>query len=165
MGLVAGTSANRFSPGEKLTRGMLAAILYRLAEEPETTADDLFNDVADGRYYSKAIAWAAENGVVAGYGNGRFGPNDSITREQLATILWRYAGSPESAGNLEKFTDGIKTSTWAVPSMQWAVENKIVSGKGNGILDPREKAARAEAASILVRFLDLPSLRLAPLSD
>ncbi len=155
MGLVAGTGANRFSPGEKLTRGMMAAILYRLAKEPETTADDLFSDVADGRYYAQAIAWAAENHIVAGYGNGKYGPNDPITREQLTTILWHYAGSPESAGDLAKFTDGGKTSIWAVPAMRWAVENKIVSGRGGGILDPTGKATRAEAAVILVHFIDL----------
>ncbi len=154
MGLMVGTGADRFSPGEKLTRGMLATVLYRLAKEPETTADDLFSDVADGKYYTEAIAWAAANRIVAGYGNGRYGPDDPITREQLATILWRYAGSPESAGSLGKFTDGGKTSIWAVPALQWAVEQKIVSGKGSGILDPTGKATRAEVAVMLMRYCE-----------
>jgi len=153
-GLFYGTSDTTFEPNSDMSRGMLATVLYRLAKEPGITAEDLFSDVADGKYYTEAVAWAAENKIVAGYGNGKFGPEDSITREQLATILWRYAGSPESTGNLDKFTDGAKTSDWAVPALQWAVEQKIVSGKGNGILDPRGKATRAEVAAMLMRYCE-----------
>jgi len=153
-GLFYGTSDTTFSPNDDMTRGMLATVLYRLAKEPGTTAKDLFSDVADGKYYSEAIAWAAENKIVAGYGDNRFGPEDSITREQLATILWRYAGSPESTGSLAGFTDGSKTAEYAVPALQWAVEQGIVSGKGNGILDPRGQATRAEVATMLMRYCE-----------
>ncbi len=153
-GLFYGTSDTTFSPNDDMSRGMLATVLYRLAKEPGTSAEDLFNDVADGKYYTEAVAWAAENNIVAGYGNNRFGPEDSITREQLATILWRYDGSPESAGSLDSFNDGAKTSDWAVSALQWAVERKIVSGKGNGILDPRGKATRAEVAAMLMRYCE-----------
>ncbi len=151
-GLFYGTSDTTFSPNGNMTRGMLATVLYRLAKEPATTVEDLFDDVADGRYYSEAIAWAAGNEIVAGYGNNRFGPEDFITREQLAAILWRYAGSPESAGSLAEFTDGGKTAKYAVPALRWAVEQKIVSGRGNGILDPTGKATRAEVAAMLLRY-------------
>jgi len=151
-GLFYGTSNTTFSPNDDMTRGMLATVIYRLAKEPETAAEDLFNDVADGKYYTEAIAWAAENGIVAGYGNNRFGPEDPITREQLATILWRYAGSPESFGSLDKFSDGKKASSYAVPALKWVVEQKIVSGKGNGILDPGGNATRAEVAAMLMRY-------------
>ncbi len=153
-GLFYGTSDITFSPDGNMTRGMLATVLYRLAKEPEAISGDLFNDVADGKYYTEAIAWAAENKIVSGYGNNRFGPEDSITREQLATILWRYAGSPESTGGLDEFTDRSKTAKYAVPALQWAVEQKIVSGKGNGILDPTGKATRAEVATMLMRYCE-----------
>ncbi len=153
-GLFYGTSDTAFSPDGDMTRGMLATVLYRLAKEPTTTAGDLFGDVADGKYYTEAIAWAAENGIVVGYGNNRFGPEDFITREQLAAILWRYAGSPESAGSLAEVTDGGKAAKYAVPALQWAVEQGIVSGKGHGILDPTGKATRAEVAAMLLRYCE-----------
>ncbi len=153
-GLFYGTSDTTFSPNSDMTRGMLATVLYRLAKEPGTTADNLFNDVADGQYYTEAIAWAAENRIVAGYGNNRFGPEDPITREQLATILWRYAGSPKTTEKLDSFTDGNKATDYAVPALQWAVGQRIISGKGSGILDPRGKATRAETAAILMRYCE-----------
>ncbi len=153
-GLFYGTSDATFGPNDDMSRGMMAAVLYRLAKEPGTAAEDLFSDVADGKYYTEAVAWAAENNIVSGYDNGKYGPEDSITREQLATILWRYAGSPESTGSLDKFTDRGKTSYWAVSALQWAAEQKIVSGKGNGILDPRGKATRAEVAAMLMRYCE-----------
>ncbi len=110
-------------------------------------------EVKEDLYYSEAITWAAETGIVSGYGNGNFGPDDPITREQLATILWRYAGSPTSAGSLDSFTDGDATDTWAVEALCWAVDNKIVTGKGNGVLDPQGKATRAEVAAMLMRYV------------
>jgi len=153
-GLFRGTGDNKFTPNGDMTRGMLATVLYRLAKEPGTSAGNLFNDVEDGKYYTEAIAWAAENNIVAGYGGSLFGPENPITREQLATILWRYAGSPKSSGKLDGFTDGNKISGYAAPALQWAVEQKIVNGKGNGILDPQGKATRAEVASMLMRFCE-----------
>ena len=153
-GLFYGTDETAFTPHGDMSRGMLVAVLYRLAKEPETSADNLFRDVADGTYYTEAIAWAAENKTVSGYGDRCFGPNDPITREQLATILWRCAGSPESVGDLAGFTDENRVSDWAAPALRWAVENKIVSGKGGGILDPGGKATRAEVAAMLMRYCE-----------
>lgn len=151
-GLFYGTTNTTFSPSSDMTRGMLATVLYRLAKTPETAVDQSFQDVAGGQYYTEAVAWAAEKGIVNGYGNGNFGPGDSITREQLAVMLWRYAGKPESAGKLNSFTDASKVSDYAVPALQWAVEQKIVTGKGSGILDPKGNATRAEVATMLMRY-------------
>lgn len=156
LGLVLGTDADHFSPGVRLTRGMLAVILYRLEGEPKTAAGEHFTDVPSGKWFSDGVNWAASRGIVTGYGNGKYGPNDPITREQLAAILWRYAESPESADKLSGFTDGGEVSEYAVSALRWAVERGIVNGKGSGILDPKGNATRAEAAAILARFLDLP---------
>ena len=149
-----GVSDTDFSPNSNMTRGMLATVLYRLAKEPETNAGDLFNDVADGQYYTEAVAWAAGKGIVNGYGDGTFGPGNSITREQLAVMLWRYAGSPASAGTLDGFNDRDKIHAWAADALAWAVEQKIVSGRGGGILDPIGQATRAEVAAMLMRYCE-----------
>ncbi len=151
-GLFLGTGAAAFTPNGDMTRGMLAAVLYRLAQEPEIAADQSFNDVAGWQYYAKAVNWAAATGIVSGYGNGNFGPETLITREQLAVILWRYAGCPASTGSLDIFTDANMVSTWAVDALQWAVEQNLISGKGGGILDPGGKATRAQVAAILMRY-------------
>ncbi len=149
-----GVSDTDFSPNSNMTRGMLATVLYRLAKEPETNAGDLFNDVADGQYYTEAVAWAAGKGIVNGYGDGTFGPGNSITREQLAVMLWRYAGSPASAGTLDGFNDRDKIHAWAADALAWAVKQKIVSGRGGGILDPIGQATRAEVAAMLMRYCE-----------
>ncbi len=94
-------------------------------------------------------------GTVDGYGHGRFGPGDALTREQLAVVLWRYAGSPESGETLDRFTDGAETSFWAAAALRWAVEQGIVAGKGRQVLDPLGKASRAEAAAMIQRFFTL----------
>lgn len=153
-GLFLGTGEAKFTPNGDMTRGMLATVLYRLAKEPEIVVDQSFSDVAGGQYYAKAVAWAAAKGIVSGYGNGNFGPEDFITREQLAVMLWRYAGSPAGTGNLDSFTDGDKVDTWAVDALRWAVGQRLVSGKGGGVLDPGGKATRAEVAAILMRYCE-----------
>ena len=153
-GLFYGTSDATFSPNSNMTRGMLATVLYRLAKEPGASADDLFNDVADGMYYTEAIAWAAENEVVTGYGNGLFGPDDPITREQLAVMLYRYAGRPAVPNLILPFSDANKASAYAKDALCWAVDTGILNGKGNGILDPTGKATRAEVAAMLMRYCD-----------
>lgn len=150
-GLFYGISNTEFSPDSTMTRGMLVTVLHRMESEPE--ADPAaFLDVGSGKYYSKAVAWAAANGIVAGYGNGNFGPEDAITREQLATILWRYSGSPAPAGTLAGFTDADKASGYALDALRWAVTQGIIQGKGNGILDPADNATRAEVATMLMRY-------------
>ena len=152
---MAGTGETTFSPNTATTRGMIAAILYRLEGNPETNASMSFTDIGPGEYYSEAIAWAAEQGIVAGYSETLFGPDDPVTREQLVSMLYRYAGSPKTTGNLEAFTDSKKASKYAKPALCWAVETGILSGKGNGILDPQGKATRAEVASVLMRYCGL----------
>ena len=154
-GLMAGTGETTFSSNTATTRGMIAAILYRLEGKPETNASMSFTDIGPGEYYSEAIAWAAEQGIVAGYSETLFGPDDPVTREQLVSMLYRYAGSPKTTENLEAFTDSKKASKYAKPALCWAVETGILSGKGNGILDPQGKATRAEVASVLMRYCGL----------
>lgn len=149
-----GTSETTFSPEQTMTRGMLAAVLWRMAGEPEPpeNRDDPFVDVDAEQYYASAVYWARENGILYGVGQNRFAPEEPVTREQLATVLYRYAGSPETAGELEGFADAGKVSSYARNAVEWAVERKILAGKGNGILDPRGSATRAEVAAVLMRY-------------
>ncbi len=152
--LFEGTSATEFSPNIAMSRGMLVTVLHRLENKPQG-AHSSFTDVASNQYYADAIGWAAANDIVRGYGNGTFGPDDPITREQLAVLLWRYAGSPQSTGSLDSFVDGNKTATWAVNALRWAVEQGIVIGKGNSILDPQGQATRAEVATMFRRYIQI----------
>ena len=136
---------------------MLVTILFREsgdAAEPLVSFDDVGTDV----WYSEAVSWASGNGIVKGYGNGLFGPNDSITREQMATVLCRYAALKgmdiSSAGSLEAFSDSAQTSDWALASMAWAVGTGTLIGKDSGRLDPAGVVTRAEAAVMLQRFCE-----------
>ena len=154
-GLMSGTSATEFSPNTTLTRAMLVTILWRSAGSPKSTLGyNPFKDVPTNQYYYQAVMWAYENNVVAGTTSTTFSPNSPITREQLAAILWRYAGSPSTNGSFAGFTDSGKVSSYAEIALRWALEKGIVSGKGNGILDPGGKSTRAEAASMLMRYLE-----------
>src|SRR5699024_12740365 len=112
-------------------------------------------DVAASAWYADAVNWAAANGYVTGYDNGSFGPEDSLTREQLAVILYRYAGSPEPTGSLDGFTDAASTSDYAVDALRWAVGEGLLTGKDGGRLDPAGTASRAELAQILARFAQM----------
>ena len=156
-GIMNGTSATTFAPTMNLTRNMMAQILYNMEKQPDVTGSNPFNDVPAGQWYTDAVVWAAANDIVNGY-NGSFQPNASITREQMAAILYRYAqykGYDTSAkGSLDTFTDGSATSGWAVEAMTWAVGEGILSGKGNGKLDPTGTATRAEVAQIMMNFLE-----------
>lgn len=152
--LLNGTGAGRFSPYLSMSRAMLAVVFYNLENNPEQTITGVFDDVDSGRWYAEGITWAAASGIVSGYGNGMFGPDDSITREQLAVMLWRYAGSPAAAETKLSFTDADKADGWALDALCWAVENGIITGKQNGVLDPTGPATRAEAAAMLMRYLE-----------
>ncbi|MDE7260534.1 MAG: chitobiase/beta-hexosaminidase C-terminal domain-containing protein, partial [Oscillospiraceae bacterium] len=152
-GLMRGTSDRSFSPDSNLTRAQLAQILYNKEGNPAVAGSSTFADVRDGVWYTPAIVWAAAKGVVGGYGDGLFGPDNNITREQLAVMLWRYAGSPTVDGGTLNFSDAGKTSSWAVEALKWAVANGVLSGKGDGILDPTGLATRAEAAQMLKTFM------------
>lgn len=157
-GLMNGTSATTFSPYLDTTRGMIVTILHRLAgsDAPEDVAP--FLDVTSDQYYATAVAWAYENGIVSGYSAETFGPNDAITREQMAAILMNYAKfmgyDTTAAADLSKFSDADKISGYAVPSMAWANASGLINGKGDSILDPTGNAQRCEVAAILYRFCE-----------
>ena len=156
--LMSGTSATTFAPYENTSRGMIVTILYRLEGQPAVTGANPFDDVQSGKYYESAIIWAAQNGIVSGYGNGKFGPDDDITREQMAAILYNYAKykgyDMTATADLSKFADNSKISTYAVTAMSWANAGGLVTGKGNGILDPQGNAERCQVAAILHRFCE-----------
>ena len=158
MGYISGTSATTFSPDQTITRGMLVTILYRIAGSPAAGTSS-FTDVPSNQYYAKAVAWAESGGVVSGLTDTTFGPSQNITREQLASILYRYArqkGLDVSArGNLSQFKDTSSISSYAGTAISWAVGEGIVNGRGNGTLDPKGKATRAEAAVMLKKFTEL----------
>ena len=151
-----GTGSGMFSPNEEITRGMLVTILYRLSGEPAVSESAPFADVETGSYYEKAVAWAAACGIVSGYENGSFGPNDAVTREQLAAILYRYAryqGQDVSASaDLSGFADAGAVSGYAQPALAWASGSGLIVGTTDGTLDPQGTATRAQAATILMRF-------------
>lgn len=150
-GLMAGTSDTTFSPDTPTTRAMMATILYRLAGTPAVSGTDSYTDTQPGAWYSDAVLWASQNGVVSGYGNGLFGTNDSLTREQMATMLWRYSGSP-SANAGSDFADESSISAWAGTAVDWAGVNGYMGGVGAGLFRPQGQATRAQMATILTRY-------------
>ena len=171
--LMVGTTAKTFAPTTDLTRAMLVTILWRYEGSPKRAANvndsshtahadqssvGSFTDVESGQWYSEAIAWANENGIVKGYSDKIFGTNDIVTREQIAVILYRYAqykGIDVSAvSNLAKFDDAEKVSDWAIQEMKWAVNAGLINGRGETMLVPDGNANRAEAATLLMRFIE-----------
>ena len=156
-GLMVGTSNNTFTPNGNITRGQIVTILWRQEGSP-AASNSSFDDVASSAYYAKAVAWAAENGIVGGYGNGKFGPNDPITREQLAAILYRYAqfkGMDTTQGGMviREYSDYDSISAYALQAMQWAVSAQIITGTSTTTLSPAGTATRAQAACLMQRFL------------
>ncbi len=158
-GLMNGTGNDEFTPDANTTRGMIVTILYRLEGSPEVSMST-FTDVANTEYYAKAVAWAEKNGIVNGYGEGKFGPNDVITREQLAAIMYRYSNYKKyntSVGedtNILSYNDISELSEYAVSSMQWACGAGLVNGIGDGKLAPKGNATRAQLATILMRYCE-----------
>ena len=153
-GLMLGTSKTAFSPNTTITRGMIVTILWRLEGSPIVSHLMDYSDVKPEDWCGEAVRWATSTGVATGYGNGTFGPNDPITREQMAAMLWRYAGSPRADGSLLSFADRAQTSDWAQPAMIWAVKQGLIAGVSHDWLNPRGKATRAQAATILMRFAE-----------
>lgn len=152
-GYFVGVSETAFAPGMLMDRGMFATVLYNMAGKPAVTGSAPFTDVDTGRYYTGPIAWATENGIISGYGDGTFGPADPVTREQLVFLLWNYHGSPAAdAASLAGFRDADQLGAWAREAMAWAVSAGMVSGKGNGILDPKGAATRAEVARVVMNY-------------
>ena len=156
-GFMNGGADDAFDVDGNLTRAQLVTILYRIAGEPESTATNPFADVADGQWYTNAVIWAAEDGIVKGVNTTTFAPNDQITREQIATILFRYAKAEKVEGKLAGFPDAGKVSDYAADAMAWAVEQGLINGisenDGKTYLAPQETATRAQIAVILMRYL------------
>ena len=155
-GLMVGTTSTTFAPKDTLTRAMLVTVLYRMAGSPAVDAPSGFTDVADGQWYSDAIAWAAANGIVNGVGGNKFAPSEPVTREQLAAIFFRYAKAeaPE-ADVLSGYPDAESVSTYARDAMAWAVSTGLVTGSKEAdgtYLVPQGLAAREQAAAILMRY-------------
>lgn len=150
-GFMQGTGTAVFSPEDTMTRAMLVTVLYRLSGSPVVTGNDSFTDTTDGAWYSDAVLWASQNGVVSGYGNGLFGSNDPVTREQIATILWRYDGSAEVNSSAD-FADEDNIASYAMDAVDWARANGIVSGIGGNTFSPKSSATRAQVATILMNY-------------
>lgn len=158
-GLFAGTSPTTFHPDQAMNRAMLVTVLYRMEKEPAAEGrGKSFEDVSAGAYYAKAVAWASDKGIVAGYSETQFGPEDTITREQLAVILNRYATykgyNTSKTADLAAFQDADQISEWARVPVQWANVMKLLNGRTSTTLAPKGSATRAEVAKILVTFLD-----------
>ena len=156
--LMNGTTATTFSPNAAMTRAQLCAVLYRMAGSPEMAGQDSFADTPDGAWYEDAVLWAVQNRIMSGYTASTFGPNDPITREQLAAILWRYAGSPAAEAG-EAYTDEASIASWAVTAVDWARTYGFINGMSDGSFQPDGRATRAQVAAILMRYdsWDLPT--------
>ena len=149
--LMFGASAATFAPDHSLTRAQLAAVLYRIAGSPAVTGQDAFADTPDGAWYGDAVLWASREGIMGGYGGGRFGPNDPVSREQMTAILWRYAGSPVPAGTAA-FTDRASAASYAAAAVDWAGGNGIVRLVSGNRFAPKENATRAQVADALMHY-------------
>ena len=139
-----------------MTRGMMVTVLYRMVEDDGSLGDNPFTDVKSSDWYRDAVIWAYQNGIVNGYGNGKFGPNDPITREQMAAILYRFSDlyglNTDIAGNIYTYADYGNISYYAVDSMRWACGTGLINGMGNNRLEPQGTATRAQMATVLQRF-------------
>lgn len=156
--LFAGTSETEFSPNADMTRAMLVTVLYRMEGKPEVTAENTFTDVLEGQWHTDAVIWANASGIVTGYGEGKFGTNDPITREQMAAILYRYAQMKgydvTKTVELAEYEDAASVSSWAESAMKWAVSQGLITGTGSTTLSPSGKATRAQVATILMRYIE-----------
>ncbi len=157
-GMFGGTSDTTFSPDRTMTRGMIAVVLHNLEDNPDYAFEGSFDDVHPDSWYADGIHWMVDNGIGGGYGDGKFGADDKITREQLATFLYRYAGvmgyGTSGGVSLSGFTDAGSVSGYATEAMQWAVGNGLIGGMGDGTLAPQGNATRAQVATILMRFIE-----------
>ncbi len=165
MGLFNGISEDTFAPNRTMTRAMLVTVLWRYAGSP-AAGENTFVDVENGLWYTHAITWAAEKEIVTGVGNRRFNPDGDVTREQIATILYRFAefmgDETEGTADLSTYPDGETVSSWAAEAMAWAVENELIKGilqKDEAYLTPKGPATRAQVATILMRYIEnLPAV-------
>jgi hypothetical protein len=154
--IMVGFGDGTFQPNVNLTRAMMVQLLYNLADNPAVSGSSPFTDVVENAWFTKAIIWGNQQGIAMGNGDGTFSPNEDITREQMVTMLWRYAGKPSaSSTTLAKYTDAGQISSYAQEAMCWAVEIGLVQGRGDNKVNPKDTATRAEAATILMRYLEL----------
>ena len=154
-----GVGRDMFAPQALVTRGMLVTVLYRISGMPEPGPESGFMDVEPGSYYEPAAAWAAANGIVTGCSPDVFGPNDAVTREQFATILYRHADysglDPVSSGELDAYADRGEISSFAVPAAKWAIGNGVITGTGPAAFSPKGTTTRAQMAVMLMRYLNM----------
>ena len=159
-GLMKGISDNSFAPGKKLNRAMLVTILHRIEGTPVSIASSGYSDVASGKWYTEAIAWAKENDIVTGYTANKFGPKEPVTREQLLSILYRYAEykgcdvSIKTNDDFSSFKDQSRVASYAKKPVQWALSQGLIGGRNNAALAPKAEASRSEVSVILMRFLE-----------
>ena len=157
-GLMTGTSGSTFSPDATTTRGQIVTILWRLEDSPVVNYLMDFADIEPEAYYGEAVRWAASEGIVGGYGNGNFGPNDAITREQLAVILYRYAQyegyDVSGSADLSGYTDRDAISGYALEAMNWGNDASIINGTSDNTLSPQGQTTRAQVAAMLTRFCE-----------
>lgn len=158
-GIINGMTEDTFAPSTSLTRAMLVTVLYRVEGTPRLNSDSKFDDVDLEDWFGAAVIWASENGIVNGVSETEFAPNTAITREQIAAIMYRYAkakGFDVSEGGMavREFEDYETISSWATEAMQWAVNTKLINGKTETTVNPLDKATRAEAATIIMRFIE-----------
>ena len=154
-GIMNGYNKNEFGPNDTLSRAMLAQILYNNAGKPTAAKNTSCSDIKPGDWFASAVNWASENNIVTGFTDGTFKPGANITREQLAVMLYRYAGQPATTGSLANFTDAASVSGYAQQAMQWATANGIITGNGSATtLDPQGNATRAQAAAMIMRYLE-----------
>lgn len=155
-GYMNGMGDNRFEPGLTLTRAMAVTMLWRMQGSPAVSAGTAYTDVTPGTWYADAVAWASQTGIVQGYGDGRFGPDDPVTREQLAVILMRFRSEngrkTDRKTPLSAFTDAGEVSPWALDAMEWAVAADLINGRTDTTLVPGGTATRAEVAMLLMRY-------------
>lgn len=160
-GIMTGVSKTEFQPDASLTRAMFATMLYRMAGQQTITFSNRFADVPAGKWYSNAVIWASNEGIVSGYGNGNFGTNDYITREQIAKMLMEYGKvhgyDVSQSADFSSFADASAVSGWANGYMKWAVGSGMIGGaskEGKLYLNPKGNATRAESATMLMRFME-----------
>ncbi|MCL1873161.1 MAG: S-layer homology domain-containing protein [Clostridiales bacterium] len=153
-GLFYGVSETEFAPGEAMTRAMIATVLYRHSGSPSVSGLTIpFDDVPAGQWYTDAIKWAFAGNIIYGYSSSKYGPDDIVTREQLAVILWRYEGEPAGTGDLGRFSDSGSISNWAAKAMKWADGAGLINGYPDGTVRPQGMANRAEVAAIIQRLI------------
>ena len=154
--LFKGITEDTFEPHTQMSRAMIVSVLHRVTEPTVVPDDNQFVDVKPDAWYAPAIVWAAHEEILSGYGNGLFGPNDPLTREQLVTLLWRYDGrKPQTSNTLvEQFSDAHAVSGYATEAMQWAITEGIINGKTPTMLAPKDLVSRAETATLLMRFFE-----------